>query len=76
LYRARPGLQEYALVNYAYQGIELFRREKGHLWSFQTFLPDTDIELANLDIRFPVADVYQGIILPPGSEPSMIVPSV
>ncbi len=66
-YRALTSLQEYVLINFAYQGIELFRREKGHLWSFQTFLPDADVELVSLGIRFPVADVYEGIFFPGGN---------
>ena len=63
-YRACPTIQEYLLINFAYQTVELFRREKNHLWSFQTFAPDANVELTSLGIQFPVADVYEGIFFP------------
>jgi Uma2 family endonuclease len=67
-YRACPSLQEYVLVNFAYQEVELYRREKGHLWSFQTFQLDAHVELASLGVRFPVTDVYGGVFFPSGDE--------
>jgi Uma2 family endonuclease len=67
-YRARPSIQEYVLINTAYKAVEVCRREKGHLWSFQTFMPASDVELTSLDIRFPVADVYEGVFFPGGND--------
>jgi len=63
-YRACPTIQEYVLINFAYQAVEVCRREKNHFWSFQTFKPGSDVELASIGIRFPVTDVYDGVFLP------------
>jgi Uma2 family endonuclease len=63
-YRACSTIQEYVLVNYAHQAVEVCRREKNHFWSFQTFKSDTDVELISLGIHFPVTDVYEGVFLP------------
>jgi Uma2 family endonuclease len=63
-YRACPTIQEYVLINFAYQAVEVCRREKNHFWSFQTFKPGTNVELTSLGIHFPVADVYDGVYLP------------
>jgi Uma2 family endonuclease len=63
-YRACPSIQEYILINFAYQAVEVCRRERNHLWSFQTFTPGTDVELTSLEIHFPVTEVYEGVFLP------------
>lgn len=67
-YRACSSIREYVLINFAYQAVEVCRREKNPFWSFQTFTSGTDVELTSLGIRFPVADVYEGIFFPEGSD--------
>jgi Uma2 family endonuclease len=63
-YRACPTIQEYVLINFAYQTVELFRHEKNHLWSFQTFTPGSEVQLTSVGIHFPVTDVYEGVFIP------------
>jgi Uma2 family endonuclease len=67
-YRACLSIQEYVLINFAYQAVEVCRREKNHFWSFQTFTLGTDVELTSLGIHFPVADVYEGVFFPEGDD--------
>ncbi len=60
-YRSCPSIQEYVLVNTQQPLIELFRRERGDLWTYRTFELDDDVVLASLDIRFAVSKVYGNI---------------
>jgi len=71
-YRACPTIREYVLINFAYQAIEVCRREKDPFWTFQTFTPGTDVELTSLGIRFPVVDVYEGIFFPEGNDDQLL----
>ncbi|HLG76135.1 MAG TPA: hypothetical protein VKX46_06955 [Ktedonobacteraceae bacterium] len=55
-------------MNTQFPAVELCRREKHDLWSFRTFGPTEQIELANLDdIHFPVAAVYEDVSFPDGN---------
>jgi len=65
--RSYMTVEEY-LINFAYQAVEVCRREKGHFWSFQTFTSGARVELTSLGIHFPVADVYEGIFFPEGDD--------
>jgi Uma2 family endonuclease len=58
-YRSCSSIQEYLLINSQIPIIELFRREKYGFWTLYTLRPGESVELTSLDIRFPVADVYQ-----------------
>ena len=58
-YRSCPSIQEYLLVSSEFPLVEVFRREKQGFWAPYTLGPDDAIELTNLGIRFPVAEVYQ-----------------
>jgi Uma2 family endonuclease len=58
-YRSCSSIQEYLLINSQFPIIELFRREKYGFWTLYTLRPGESVELTSLDIRFPVADVYQ-----------------
>jgi Uma2 family endonuclease len=58
-YRSSPSIQEYVLISSEIPLVEVFRREKQGFWSLYTLAIDDTIELTSLDLRFPVADVYQ-----------------
>lgn len=58
-YRSCPSIQEYLLISSEFPLVEVFRREKQGFWSLYTLELDDTIELNSLDIRFPVADLYQ-----------------
>ncbi len=58
-YRTCPSMQEYLLISSEFPLIEVFRREKQGFWSLYTLgLADT-IELTSLELRLPVAELYQ-----------------
>jgi Uma2 family endonuclease len=58
-YRSCPSIQEYVLISSEFPLVEVFRREKQGFWSLYTLAIDDSIELTSLDLRFPVADIYQ-----------------
>jgi Uma2 family endonuclease len=58
-YRSSPSIQEYVLISSEIPLVEVFRREKQGFWSLYTLAIDDTIELTSLDLRFPVANVYQ-----------------
>lgn len=58
-YRSCPSIQEYVLISSEIPLVEVFRREKQGFWSLYTLAIDDTIELTSLDLRFPVADIYQ-----------------
>ena len=58
-YRSCPSIQEYLLISSEFPLVEVFRREKQGFWSLYTLGLDDTIELTSLDLRFPVAELYQ-----------------
>ena len=56
--------QEYVLVSTLEQAIDLYRRQTEKLWTFHPFGPDDMVELKSLNIRFPIAEVYENLIFP------------
>jgi Uma2 family endonuclease len=58
-YRSCPSIQEYLLISSEFPLVEVFRREKQGFWSLYTLGLDDTIELTNLGLRFPVAELYQ-----------------
>src|SRR5215469_16761737 len=63
-YRECPSIQEYVMVNTSRLAIELCRREKNNLWSFQTLKPGAIVGLTSVGIQFPVSDVYEKVVFP------------
>ena len=63
-YRDCPTIEEYVLVNARRTEVEVYRRS-GAFWELRSCGASDEIELRSLGIRFPVADVYDGIDLPP-----------
>ena len=41
--------------------IEIYRKEQKK-WIYDAFEADDEVELATLDVRFPVADAYEDVI--------------
>lgn len=63
LYHACPTIQEYVLIATKYQAVEVQRRA-GDEWTLHLFGPGDEIELASLDIRFPLSILYRGTAVP------------
>ncbi len=63
LYHACPTIQEYVLIPTRYQAVEVQRRT-GDEWTIHVFGPGDEIELASIDVRFPLAMLYRGTTVP------------
>jgi Uma2 family endonuclease len=61
-YRGCPTMQEYVLVDTERQAIEVYRRETDALWTLHPFGPEDEVELASLDVRFPIAAAYRDVV--------------
>jgi Uma2 family endonuclease len=63
-YRECPTIQEYMLVDTQQPFIEVFRREENNFWTYRAFESDDIVELACLDVRFPVSEAYRKVKFP------------
>jgi Uma2 family endonuclease len=63
-YRECPTIQEYMLVDTQQPFIEVFKREENNFWTYHTFEAGNIVELACLDIRFPISEVYRKVKFP------------
>lgn len=62
-YQRLPSLQEYVLVNYRSQFVEIYRREQ-RKWSYETYGPGETVVLASLNLSIPVAVIYEETSIP------------
>ncbi|HLQ29832.1 MAG TPA: Uma2 family endonuclease [Ktedonobacteraceae bacterium] len=60
-YLACPTVEEYLLVDSRECKIELYRKEETK-WVYYAFGPRDELELASINIHFPVADAYEDIV--------------
>ncbi len=68
-YREHPAIQEYVLVNTRYLAVEIYRRQKKNLWTYQVLEIDDDLELTSINVRIPVSAIYEDAIIPdPGAQ--------
>jgi Uma2 family endonuclease len=58
-YRACPTVQEYVLVATDHQAVEVYRRTAEGWGTFQAYGPDEEMELPSINVRFPVAALYE-----------------
>src|SRR5260370_15629733 len=68
LYRACPTVQEYVLVATRYQAVEVFRRSPQGWAIYQSYGPGDEIELTSLEVRFPLAALYNNAGVPEAVE--------
>jgi len=60
-YRTLASLQEYVLVSLEQRRIEVFRRDVTGHWVLYPFALEEEFELASVDFRCPVAEVFEGV---------------
>lgn len=65
LYRRLPSLQEYLLVDPDTRRIEALRREPPDRWLFVDMSQDDAVLIPALELRIPLAQVFQGLEPPP-----------
>lgn len=67
-YRNCPTIQEYVLIEPNFPSVEIYRRERGHLWVLRTFGEGDEIELVSVGIHFPISAIYEDVIFPPDED--------
>jgi Uma2 family endonuclease len=63
-YRACPTVQEYVLVDTQRQAVEVYRRKADTFWTLHPFGPGDQVKLASLSLSFPIAALYENVVLP------------
>jgi Uma2 family endonuclease len=59
LYKNCPTIQEYLVVETTSPQVQLYRREANDRWTIYILNLDANVELTSVDVRFPVAKIYQ-----------------
>ena len=59
--RQLESLLEYVLVDIEARRVECFRRSAEGLWVLYEFAGEGDIELASVDLRMPLAEVFENV---------------
>ena len=62
-YQRLPSMQEYVLVNYRVQLVEVFRR-KERQWTYETYRSGEIVELLCLNLTIPVDVIYEETSIP------------
>jgi Uma2 family endonuclease len=57
-------LREYVLVHPDTRRIEIFRRNQSGLFEIHDPAESEDLHLTSIDLRVPMADVFDGVELP------------
>jgi Uma2 family endonuclease len=66
-YRACPTVEEYVLIDTQLSAVDVYRRASAALWTFHPFGPGDQIELACLNVAFPISALYENVTLPEGT---------
>lgn len=61
-YRACPSVQEYVLVSPDEPSVDVYRRATEKLWTLHLFEADDEVELKSIDVRIPIATIYEDVI--------------
>ncbi len=62
-YQELASIQEYMLVNWQRQLVEVYRRENGK-WIYQHYEPDENVEFASLQLEMPMSVIYAKTTVP------------
>ena len=52
------------MIDTQQQSVEVFRRETENLWTLHAFGSGDIVELASVNVSFPIADLYKNVALP------------
>ena len=62
MYRRNPVLQDYVLASADKMSIDLFHKDEQGKWDILNYQAGSLVELALIDLVFPIEDVYQEIV--------------
>jgi Uma2 family endonuclease len=71
LYQSIPELQEYLLIEQDRLHADLFRKNPEGFWVLHPLGPTDVIELTSLELRLPLADLYEDVDFAPASGPNL-----
>lgn len=63
-YRTCPTIEEYVLIDTQLQAVDVYRRASATLWTLHLFGPGDQVELASLNIAFPISALYEDVTFP------------
>ncbi|HEY6407275.1 MAG TPA: Uma2 family endonuclease [Ktedonobacteraceae bacterium] len=63
-YRTCPTIEEYVLIETKLQAVDVYRRASATLWTLHLFGPGDRVELASLNIVFPISALYDNVTFP------------
>jgi len=69
-YQELASIQEYVLVNWQRQLLEVYRREGGK-WIYQRYAPEETVELASLQLALPISMIYANSTVPIQETPEL-----
>lgn len=61
-YRSLNSLQEYVLISQYQKQIDVFSRQEEKIWQMASYNEGQMVKLANLEVEFPLNDIYEGIL--------------
>ena len=56
--------EEYVLIDTQLQAVDVYRRAPPTLWTLHLFGPGDQVELASLNIAFPISALYENVTFP------------
>jgi Uma2 family endonuclease len=62
-YQELASIQEYMLVNWQRQLVEVYQRENGK-WSYQRYGPEGNIQFTSLGLEIPISTIYANSTVP------------
>lgn len=65
MYRNNPVLQDYLLVSSTRIEIDLYHKNDSGEWIILNYQAGDIIELKSIDLRFPIEQIYRGLVLTP-----------
>jgi len=66
-YGATPSIRRYVILEQTRQAATVFSRDMGE-WAGIVIDGDTDLVLPEIDVTIPLAELYQGVEMPPDSD--------
>ncbi|MEL6903615.1 MAG: Uma2 family endonuclease, partial [Cyanobacteria bacterium J06606_4] len=58
-----PTLEEYVLISTKRMQVECFRRGEGRMWLYTAYKPGEVVEIASMDVTFPIEQLYRNVQL-------------
>jgi Uma2 family endonuclease len=71
-YRRSESLEEYVLISQNRVNVEVYRKNLADRWELQAYQVGDRVEFVSLGLAFPIADLYEDVVLPPEEEDDLL----